>query len=236
MSDELFASAGRRRSTRGGETCCVPNCYNNTREDRGLTFYTFPRDSSKRDVWIQAIRRPILWKPSTYHKVCANHFVGGRKTEQVSCPTVFPGRMTVEPRKRRSLKRLRPESSTETPVILSNADAFVKLPVFFQPESLRCLALKCYRSHLETQNTEIATLRDTIREKEGEIDKLQKLISKQTLSIEQFLAVDDSEMFRYYTGLPDYKTFCIIYDNLLAEVAYNILYIGSIYSEKAVTS
>ena len=52
MSEKLFASYNRKRQFIGGKTCCVPLCFNNTREDaeKELTFYTFPKDDAERSL------------------------------------------------------------------------------------------------------------------------------------------------------------------------------------------
>ena len=33
-----------KKAQRGGYTCCVPSCYNNTKKDRELSFHKFPRE------------------------------------------------------------------------------------------------------------------------------------------------------------------------------------------------
>uniref|UniRef100_A0A8C9RIF8 THAP domain-containing protein 11 n=1 Tax=Scleropages formosus TaxID=113540 RepID=A0A8C9RIF8_SCLFO len=40
-----------------GFTCCVPGCYNNSHRDRDLRFYTFPKDTAQREIWLKNISR-----------------------------------------------------------------------------------------------------------------------------------------------------------------------------------
>ena len=46
-----------KKAQRGGYTCCVPGCYNNTKKDRELSFHKFPREKVLQNVWINAIKR-----------------------------------------------------------------------------------------------------------------------------------------------------------------------------------
>ena len=85
----LCCSRSRKADARG-YTCCVPNCYNNSREDKHLKFYAFPKVLSHRRVWINAIRRPHSWVPKRSHKVCSSHFVNGEKSGVILHPTIFP--------------------------------------------------------------------------------------------------------------------------------------------------
>ena len=89
----LFAPSDRVRQTRGGTTCCVPGCFNNTVEDnKSIQFYSFPTQLKRRILWLERIGRP-QWVPSSQHVVCGNHFVGRNMTSAsgaVQSPTVFP--------------------------------------------------------------------------------------------------------------------------------------------------
>ncbi|CDQ61920.1 unnamed protein product [Oncorhynchus mykiss] len=79
-----------------GFTCCVPGCYNNSHRDRELRFYTFPKDTTQREIWLKNISRAGVsgcfstFQPTTGHRVCSVHFPGGRKTYTVRVPTLFP--------------------------------------------------------------------------------------------------------------------------------------------------
>ncbi|XP_037103435.1 THAP domain-containing protein 11 [Syngnathus acus] len=90
-----------------GFTCCVPGCYSNSHRDRDLRFYTFPKDTTLRELWLRNISRAGVsgcfstFQPTTGHRVCSVHFVGGRKTYSIRVPSLFPLRGVNERRSRR---------------------------------------------------------------------------------------------------------------------------------------
>ncbi|XP_022061617.1 THAP domain-containing protein 11 [Acanthochromis polyacanthus] len=94
-----------------GFTCCVPGCYNNSHRDRDLRFYTFPKDSTLRELWLRNISRAGVsgcfstFQPTTGHRVCSVHFAGGRKTYSIRVPSLFPLRGVNERRSRRGRGR-----------------------------------------------------------------------------------------------------------------------------------
>ncbi|XP_042293944.1 THAP domain-containing protein 11 [Sceloporus undulatus] len=79
-----------------GFTCCVPGCYNNSHRDKALHFYTFPKDAELRRLWLKNVSRAGVsgcfstFQPTTGHRVCSEHFPGGRKSYLVRVPTIFP--------------------------------------------------------------------------------------------------------------------------------------------------
>ncbi|KAL4613661.1 THAP domain-containing protein 11 [Arapaima gigas] len=94
-----------------GFTCCVPGCYNNSHRDRELRFYTFPKDTAQREIWLKNISRAGVsgcfstFQPTTGHRVCSSHFPGGRKTYSIRVPTLFPLRGVNERKSRRGRNR-----------------------------------------------------------------------------------------------------------------------------------
>lgn len=94
-----------------GFTCCVPGCYNNSHRDRDLRFYTFPKDTTLREMWLRNISRAGVsgcfstFQPTTGHRVCSVHFAGGRKTYSIRVPSLFPLRGVNERRSRRGRGR-----------------------------------------------------------------------------------------------------------------------------------
>uniref|UniRef100_A0A3Q3IBF9 THAP domain-containing protein 11 n=1 Tax=Monopterus albus TaxID=43700 RepID=A0A3Q3IBF9_MONAL len=94
-----------------GFTCCVPGCYNNSHRDRDLRFYTFPKDTALRELWLRNISRAGVsgcfstFQPPTGHRVCSVHFAGGRKTYTIRVPSLFPLRGVNERRSRRGRGR-----------------------------------------------------------------------------------------------------------------------------------
>jgi hypothetical protein len=94
-----------------GFTCCVPECFNNNKRERHLRFYEFPKGKNLRKLWINKVSRRgkkgkfSLFVPSTGHRVCSDHFEGGKKTYTVRIPTIFPWRKTKTNTPRRQLVR-----------------------------------------------------------------------------------------------------------------------------------
>lgn len=106
-----------------GFTCCVPGCYNNSHRDRELRFYTFPKDTTQREIWLKNISRAGVsgcfstFQPTTGHRVCSVHFAGGRKTYTIRVPTLFPLRGVNERKSRRGRNR---KVSTTVPAPVSS--------------------------------------------------------------------------------------------------------------------
>ncbi|OWK61738.1 THAP domain-containing protein 11 [Lonchura striata] len=103
-----------------GFTCCVPGCYNNSHRDKALHFYTFPKDEELRRLWLKNVSRAGVsgcfstFQPTTGHRVCSEHFQGGRKSYLVRVPTIFPLR-GVNERKAQRARRPRPAAAAAAP-------------------------------------------------------------------------------------------------------------------------
>ncbi|XP_029900941.1 THAP domain-containing protein 11 [Myripristis murdjan] len=113
-----------------GFTCCVPGCYNNSHRDRELRFYTFPKDTTQREIWLKNISRAGVsgcfstFQPTTGHRVCSVHFAGGRKTYNIRVPTLFPLRGVNERKSRRGRGRGR-KVSAAVPATVSSSSGIV---------------------------------------------------------------------------------------------------------------
>ena len=56
--------------------CCAWGCSNRESSDskaNGLTFHYFPKDETRSEQWIKAIRRQD-WRPSASSRICSEHF------------------------------------------------------------------------------------------------------------------------------------------------------------------
>ena len=83
----------------GGFTCCVPGCFSNNKKNADLSFYNFPNGKSPesqelRKKWIHLISRKNF-TPTLGHRVCSQHFPGGRKTYMNCLPIIVP--KTIKP-------------------------------------------------------------------------------------------------------------------------------------------
>ena len=70
--------------------CCVPNCVSTSRRTPSLKFYILPVEKKRRKLWISLIRNDCLRTSSRWTSVCSLHFPGGRKTNVIKDPTIFP--------------------------------------------------------------------------------------------------------------------------------------------------
>mgnify|MGYP001801073402 CR=1 FL=1 len=75
-----------------GFVCCVPGCFNKA-------VYRFPEDKKQRRQWVLNINRlevgskyKLFTPDNTKHRVCSDHFKGGKKTATNNVPTIFTGR------------------------------------------------------------------------------------------------------------------------------------------------
>ena len=80
-------ASGAKKS--GGFTRSVPGCFNNDKRNRGISFYKFPKDKKLKKIWLQQISRKDF-KLTNGHRVCSQHFEGGKKTYLNNVATVFP--------------------------------------------------------------------------------------------------------------------------------------------------
>ena len=81
-STGLLDGNSLKPASRDGYSCCVPGCYNNTKNNRELSFYKFLREKVTRDKWINATKRKAFI-PNDHHLVCSQHFKGGKKVAHV---------------------------------------------------------------------------------------------------------------------------------------------------------
>ncbi|KAM4018395.1 THAP domain-containing protein 11 [Anomaloglossus baeobatrachus] len=104
-----------------GFTCCVPGCYSNSHRDKGLHFYTFPKDPELRHLWLKNVSRAGVtgcfntFQPTNGHRVCSLHFHGGRKSYSIKVPTIFPLRGVNERKARRGNAGERPRKRQHQP-------------------------------------------------------------------------------------------------------------------------
>ncbi|MCP4923277.1 MAG: THAP domain-containing protein, partial [bacterium] len=111
-------STSRRSGGLGGFTCCVPNCFSNSKKNKNLSFYAFPNGKSKekqllRKRWTHFISRKDF-KPTIGHRVCSEHFPGGKKTYMNNVPTVTPKTANAKPLVERSTYRARNRGTVES--------------------------------------------------------------------------------------------------------------------------
>ena len=227
----------------GGFTCCVPGCFSNSSRDTGLSFYGIPNGKSKekqelRRRWLNMISRENFDNPGIGHRVCSKHFVGGRKTYMNNIPTIVPKnkgkkqqqlRVTTKARNRST--NIQSTSSMVQSINIGSCEANI------QPDcNIQKNEISTADHDQQMQRTQQEHLR-RISELELEIEyqkkinkdlinqnKYLEMNSKESFSVDSFK--DNPKLFRFYTGLPDYETFKIIFESFGAAV-YSLVYIGS---------
>ena len=86
----MASSSSSNVGSGGGFTCCVPDCWNNSKRTMGkLSFYVFPKDPNLREKWLRNMSMEDF-VPTCGHRVCSEHFEGGTKTYLNNVPTKFP--------------------------------------------------------------------------------------------------------------------------------------------------
>ncbi|XP_052249182.1 diphosphomevalonate decarboxylase-like isoform X2 [Dreissena polymorpha] len=100
-----------------GDFCCVPGCTNSrgkcNRMGKQVSFYTFPRDSKRLKMWLDRIRLDVLsedghlvpFTPKNHHRVCSEHFVGGKKVDHPNSEAYVPSEFPRNAVRKRTTKR-----------------------------------------------------------------------------------------------------------------------------------
>ena len=228
----------KSKSAVGGITCCVPECFSNSLRDPDLSYYIIPNGRSKekqelRKGWLQMIARKNFDNPGQGHRVCSKHFIRGRKSYMNNIPTIVPKNKGKKEQKPRTTSKARNRSDNDLQnelLVLENMN----------------LSTQATSSHVQDQeeseqepgaNME-KDLRDRIAQLELEKRRLEEAneeLRQQQITMDATLKAnnfsvhnlkDDPKLFRFYTGLPDYETFRIIFDSFGLAVN-NLVYMGS---------
>ena len=91
----------KRKGGPGGCTCCVPECFSNSKRGPSLSFYSFPGGKSEDKVllrkrWFHLVGRKEF-RPTHGHRVCSKHFLGGKKTYMNNLPMITPKTAKAKP-------------------------------------------------------------------------------------------------------------------------------------------
>ncbi|XP_072948374.1 uncharacterized protein [Epargyreus clarus] len=102
------------------DICCVEGC-KNTYMVSECEFYKFPiaKNIKRRKLWIAAINMKnadgLPWYPLPHHRICSDHFVGGKKSENENSPSYIP---TIFP-----VRHQNDKSNLPNPVNLCESEA-----------------------------------------------------------------------------------------------------------------
>ncbi|XP_028394401.1 uncharacterized protein LOC114518578 [Dendronephthya gigantea] len=241
--------------------CVVARCTHTSRRHKTLTFYCFPKDDKLQRKWIKAVSlRALLnyrWKPSD--RICSAHFPNGRKLGKNNIPSIFPRwdfkkKQVVWPVDISSLLKENLYPVDNNDVFTSKSDIENK-PIHGEDEVDRPSEInETNIFHISTENTTIVDesedLRDEVecnstgnKEKvsinDGDcpncgtlrqrVQDLEKQRDIQRFGVKRFM-LSDSDM-RFYTGLPDYRTFLALYNFLKPQPGFQLNYYNN-YTNK----
>ena len=95
---------------------CSSKMYQQFEMDKHLSWYSFPDGKSKEKKelskkWINLVSRKDTREPSNCHRVCSEHFIGGRKTYLNNLPLIVPKATRPSISKPRTTSKSRNRSS-----------------------------------------------------------------------------------------------------------------------------
>ena len=212
---------GMNLGGRGGFTCCVPGCFSNSNRDVDLSFYVIPKGKSKEKIllrkkWLHMISQKDF-QLTDRHRVCSKHFVGGRKTYMNNVPTLVPNMKGKENLEKRQVINRKPVDSLPVDSQEHFDDVFgsdddeksdvseCNAPAPFEGKKEKLLErIKA----LEIENKSLKSANDKASE---QIVFLEHKINEKEFCVENFK--NNSKLFRFYTGIPDYTTFEIVFQS-----------------------
>ena len=188
-------ASGAKKS--GGFTRSVPGCFNNDKRNRGISFYKFPKDKKLKKIWLQQISRKDF-KLTNGHRVCSQHFEGGKKTYLNNVPTVFPLSKThqkVNTEPRRTLIRVNTSARTANTIRSDRSSEAVNIEggkELTDPDAPLAAELIQMEEKLEKLQNEMKVLSIKNEGLQNEIESLK-------FGFHRFIGSDDD--MNYYTGM-----------------------------------
>ncbi|XP_065650766.1 uncharacterized protein LOC136078877 [Hydra vulgaris] len=203
-------------STSGGCTCCVPNCFNNSKRNKNLSFYVIPKEKVLRKLWLAKISRKDF-SPSSSHRVCSAHFQGNKKTYMNNVPTIIPKTVKLTARVPRKTKNSLGLIHKTIQIPYSEE---LSTPVLSYEETLK-QENKILKDQIEDIIKEKQALENTQKEA---ICKLNDKILLSQFTVERFK--HNKEHFKFYTGFENFELFKVVMKFLEPEI-YSLNYWGS---------
>ena len=222
---ELEDKCQNEASRGGGITCCVPHCYNNSKKRKELSYYVIPKEPVLRKKWL-SMRSRKNFLPTKSHRVCSEHFIGGKKTYMNNFPTIVPKTVKKTVLKPRTTLNSTLDRSFLSPIKSSTMDIEYELSV---EDELR-KEVECLRLQLEETKTEMKKRENVLNET---IKSLQDLLTASKFSIDRFKY--NQAHFKFYTGFKSYDLFKIVLE-YLQPAASSLVYWGSNTNRNSKTS
>ncbi|XP_065662595.1 uncharacterized protein LOC136085234 [Hydra vulgaris] len=203
-------------STSGGCTCCVPNCFNNSKRNKNLSFYVIPKEKVLRKLWLAKISRKDF-SPSSSHRVYSAHFQENKKTYMNNVPTIIPKTVKLTARVPRKTKNSLGLIHKTIQIPYSEE---LSTPVLSVEETLK-QENKILKDQIEDIIKEKQALENTQKEA---ICKLNDKILLSQFTVERFK--HNKEHFKFYTGFENFELFKVVMKFLEPEI-YSLNYWGS---------
>ena len=204
------------KASRGGRTCCVSNCNNNSRNRPDISYHKLPKEPTLRRKWSKLLKTKGLYNPGENNYVCSDHFPGGEKTYENNIPTMLSSE-TCQPAKRRKVSIVSDDpASTSSKVRVQ--EGFKEN----EPESETMIMNEQPEPVIRSLEDQLIELQTNYELQQKYVDDMAKMQQK-LFRLERFIASDHE--FRFYTGFPDYATFKVFFD-YLSPACNNLIYYG----------
>lgn len=206
----------KSKSRGGGTACCVPLCTNSTKRNPQLSFHKFPKEKKLRQSWVHWIGRKEFY-PNEYHRVCSEHFPGGKKTYENNIPSISPKLIKPKQSQPRTTFKCRER------VPLSDANNQVAENPF-----MNSVVVDTGVENSDDLRQEIHNLQSELKrlklQHEAEVNDLKQQLLRSKFSLQRFKD-SDSDM-EFYTTFPNYSSFKNFVD-FLSPACEKLRYIGS---------
>ena len=167
--------------------------------NKELSFRKFPKEKLAREKWINVIKRKDFI-PTDHHRVCSNHFKGGKKCGLLHIPTVFPLLPQPKARKEPKLREYVPPPKKK-----KKATSAIPKPL----EDALVEEIVSVRKVVGTLENEKASLTLALEKQKMELNNLNIELEKHKFCLQRFAGSDEDICF--YTGFPSYSTLTSFY-------------------------
>ena len=203
----------KRKGGPGGYTCCVPECFSNSKRDPSLSFYSFPDGKLEDKVllrkrWLHLVGRKEV-RPTHGHRVCLKHFLGGKKTYMNNLPMITPKTAKAKPVVPRQTTKAR---NRTVPTITTGPvqEDVLQEEITDGHTVNNSEELETRLQFLENENRMLKEENERLKSENACL--LEKVSDSQKKPSFCFKDVKDNDkLVNFYTGLPDYLTLNVLF-------------------------
>ncbi|XP_051803372.1 uncharacterized protein LOC127533698 [Acanthochromis polyacanthus] len=206
--------------------CCAVGCTNRQGCKQNLSFYRIPLDKDRRRRWIATINRKN-WQPSKYSRICSEHFVQGKKSEDPLSPDYVPSIFahTKSPAKRRAqdivkkydlrqkLKKKKLQMSSRNEAARTLLSLSTTVPEF-EEDTENAVAVCDNISNEIMCQTSLSGEDIEILQQECQLLRSETFELKEKLDLDFFQqkSLENLDKLKTLTGLHSYDVFMAIFD------------------------